>query len=127
MIGSAVFDPEAQTRRGLAAGRADVRVWLAVSPLDMRKGFDRLAEHVRTILAMDPLSGHLFVFRSRGGQRVKILWWDRDGLAIYYKRIEKGTFQFPASSEKALAIDSAALVRLLNGLTLEAVARPTQR
>jgi transposase len=123
MIGSAVFDPEAQTRRGLAAGRADVRVWLAVSPLDMRKGFDRLAEHVRTILAMDPLSGHLFVFRSRGGQRVKILWWDRDGYCIYCKRLERGTFLFPAPNSRGeaqtIAIDSAALMKLLSGCVIQ--------
>jgi transposase len=104
--------------------RGDVRVWLAMVPLDMRRGFDRLAEHVRTILALDPMSGHLFVFRSRSGQRVKILWWDRDGYAIYYKRLERGTFVFPASidQKQTIAIDSAQLMKLLGGLPVEGLA-----
>lgn len=99
-----------------------VQVWVATEPVDMRRSFDALAEHVRAFLGHDPLSGSLFVFRNRSAQRVKILWWDRNGLAIYYKRIEKGAFQFPAASDKAMAIDSAALVRLLGGLRLEATA-----
>jgi transposase len=108
----------------LAAGRPGVRVWLATSPVDMRRSFDRLAEHVRTILAQDPLSGHLFVFRNRCGQRVKVLWWDKasgagDGFAIYYKRLERGTFQFPCSGEKAVAIESRQLIKLLSGAAVD--------
>lgn len=98
----------------------DVQVWLATVPVDMRRSFDGLAEHVRAFLGHDPLSGHMFVFRNRSSQRVKILWWDRDGLAIYYKRLERGTFRFPAGDGPALAIDSAALMRLLAGLEVEA-------
>jgi transposase len=105
--------------------RADVRVWLATVPLDMRRGFDRLAEHVRTILAQDPMSGHLFVFRSRSGQRVKVLWWDANGYALYYKRLERGTFVFPAADslgdKQTIAIDSAQLMKLLSGLPVEKV------
>lgn len=92
-----------------------VRIWLASAPVDMRRSFDALAEHVRAILAGDPMSGHLFVFRNRSSQRVKILWWDQDGYAIYYKRLERGTFQFPSTGGKAVAIDSGQLVKLLNG------------
>lgn len=92
-----------------------VRIWLATSPVDMRRSFDALAEHVRTILADDPMSGHLFVFRNRSSQRVKILWWDGDGFALYYKRLERGTFQFPSSPQKSIAIESVALMRLLSG------------
>jgi transposase len=106
----------------------NVQVWLATSPVDMRRGFDGLAEHVRTFLGHDPLSGSMFVFRNRSSQRVKILWWDKDGLAIYYKRLEKGTFQFPMASGrggKSLAIDRAALLRLLSGLKLEAATHRT--
>ena len=99
----------------------DVRVWLATVPLDMRRGFDRLAEHVRTILAQDPMSGHLFVFRSRSGERVKILWWDRDGYCIYYKRLERGTFVFPDSigDKQTISIDSAQLMKLLGGCVMQ--------
>jgi transposase len=103
--------------------RGDVRVWLATVPLDMRRGFDRLAEHVRTILALDPMSGHLFVFRSRSSERVKILWWDRDGYCIYYKRLDHGTFVFPDSNDdkQTIAIDSAQLMKLLSGLPVDMV------
>jgi transposase len=103
----------------LAAGRGDMRVWLARTPLDMRRGFDRLAEHVRTILAHDPMSGHLFVFASRNAQRVKILWWDRDGYCIYCKRLERGTFVFPSADQETIAIDSTQLMKLLGGCVIQ--------
>jgi len=103
----------------LAAGRPGVRVWLATTPVDMRRSFDRLAEQVRTILGHDPLSGHLFVFRNRSAERVKILWWDQQGYAIYYKRLERGTFQFPSAGEKTIAIESRQLIKLLSGLSVD--------
>lgn len=96
-----------------------VRIWLASQPVDMRRSFDALAEHVRTILAGDPTSGHLFVFRNRTSQRVKILWWDTDGYALYYKRLERGTFQFPAVGGQSVAIGSEQLKRLLSGCAVE--------
>jgi transposase len=96
-----------------------VRIWLATSPVDMRRSFDALAEHVRTILTGDPRSGHLFVFRNRSAERVKILWWDRDGYVLYYKRLERGTFQFPPVGEKPIAIGSEQLVKLLSGCPIE--------
>ena len=96
-----------------------VRIWLANQPVDMRRSFDALAEHVRTILAGDPTSGHLFVFRNRTSQRVKILWWDQDGYALYYKRLERGTFQFPVAGGKSVAIGSEQLKRLLSGGAIE--------
>jgi transposase len=90
----------------------------------MRKGFDTLAEAVRTVLELDPLSGHLFVFRGRDAQRVKILWWDQNGYCIYCKRLERGTFLFPAADalgdRRTLLIDSASLMKLLSGLAVEA-------
>ena len=95
-----------------------VRVWVAIQPVDMRKGFDGLAEVVRAFLGHDPLSGSLFVFRNRSSQRIKILWWDRDGLALYYKRLERGTFPFPDGDGPSVAIDSGQLLRLLSGLTV---------
>ena len=99
----------------------DVQVWIATAPIDMRKSFDGLAEIVRTFLGQDPLSGSLFVFRNKSNQRLKILWWDRSGLTIYYKRLERGTFRFPSAKEPAVAVESGQLLRLLDGL--EVVAR----
>ncbi len=102
----------------IATDLSGVEVWVATTPVDMRKSFDSLAEVVRSFLGRDPLSGNLFVFRNRGGQLVKILWWDRDGLAIYYKRLERGVFQFPRSSATAVEITSDGLLRLLSGLDI---------
>lgn len=98
----------------------NVSVWVARAPVDMRRSFDGLAEHVRAFLGHDPLCGSMFVFRNKNAQRAKILWWDKDGLAIYYKRLERGTFQFPSSDARSVAISSAELMRLLSGMTLAA-------
>jgi transposase len=102
----------------IARDLAHLQVWVATTPVDMRKSFDALSEVVRSFLGHDPLSGSLFVFRNRGGQLVKVLWWDRDGLAIYYKRLERGTFCFPRSNEVAVEITSDELLRLLSGLAV---------
>ncbi len=71
------------------------RVFLATEPADMRKGFDGLFALVESVIQEDPFSGHLFVFRNARRDRLKVLWWDRDGLAIFYKRLEKGGYEFP--------------------------------
>jgi transposase len=104
-----------------------VRIFLGAEPTDMRKGFDGLAEMVRSALGLDPLSGHLFVFRNRRGDRVKILYWDRDGLAYWYKRLERGTFRFPAAlssdGTKGVEVKAADLMMLLDGVDLGSVRR----
>lgn len=100
---------------------AGVQIWVATAPVDMRQGFDRLAARVREQLGHNPLGGHLFVFRNRSAQRVKILWWDGSGLVLYYKRLERTTFRFPSTSEAVLTIDSTQLLQLLSGS--EVVAR----
>jgi transposase len=100
----------------IAADLEGLQVWVATTPVDMRKSFDSLAEVVRSFLGRDPLSGSLFVFRNKGGQLVKVLWWDRDGLAIYYKRLERGEFRWPRSNQTAVEITGGQLLRLLSGL-----------
>jgi transposase len=80
---------------------AGTKVFVCTRPTDMRCGFDSLAEQVRRFLAEDPLGGHLFVFRNRRGDRLKVLYWDADGLALWYKRLEEGTFRLPAAPDGA--------------------------
>jgi transposase len=100
-------------------------VFLCSQPADMRRSFDGLAQMVREFLGADPLSGHLFVFRSKRGDRVKLLYWDTDGLAIWYKRLEEGTFRFPAASAdgQSVTIGAAELAMLLDGVDLDHVKR----
>ena len=74
---------------------AAVRVYLAKEPADMRKSFDGLSALVAGALELDPLSGHLFVFINKRRDRIKILYWDRDGLSVWAKRLERGTYRRP--------------------------------
>jgi transposase len=71
------------------------RIWLATQPADMRCGFDRLAELARVVTNQNPMDGHLFLFRSRGGDRLKMLLWEKDGFVLRYKRLEEGVFKLP--------------------------------
>ena len=104
---------------------SNVRIFLCTQPTDMRRGFDRLAETVRSGLGHDPLDGSLFVFRSRGGDRLKVLYWDRDGFALWYKRLEEGTFRFPRTAEgqPAVEVKASELAMLLEGIDLRSVKR----
>jgi transposase len=77
----------------MIADLTHLQVWVATTPVDMRKSFDALAEVVRSFLGHDPQSGHLFVFRNRTRHLVKVLWWDHEGLAIYYKKQEPESTQ----------------------------------
>lgn len=99
----------------LQTNLTDVKVWIATTPVDMRKSFDGLAEVVRSFLGRDPLGGHLFVFRNKRGHLVKVLWWDHDGLAIYYKRLEEGEFRFPTTNKPVIEISHQQLLQLLSG------------
>ncbi len=102
-----------------------VRIFLCTEHADLRKSFDGLAQLVRSFLGADPLSGHLFVFRNKRGDRVKLLYWDSDGLAIWYKRLEQGTFRFavPSGAGHGVEIRAADLTMLLDGVDLESVKR----
>ena len=84
-------------------------MYLCVVPIDMRRSFDGLAEMVRKYLGQEPMSGHLFVFRNKEEDKVKILFWDGDGYAIYYKRLEAGTFSIPGGVDAGFEIDATAL------------------
>ena len=81
------------------------RIWLAAEPTDMRCSFDRLAERVRAVIGQDPLGNGLFVFRSRSGDRLKILCWDRDGFVLWYKRLEAGVFKLPRVSPGSRSVE----------------------
>jgi transposase len=106
-----------------------VRVFVCTQPTDMRKGFDGLSGLAEHVLRQDPLSGHLFVFRNRARNRLKVLYWDQDGLAIWYKRLERGTFQLPSDLLPADAravgaeISAGELSLLLGGIELASVRR----
>ena len=104
---------------------AAVKVFLCLEATDLRKSFDSLAERVRSVLEQDPLSGHLFVFRSKRGDRLKILYWNAHGYALWYTRLEEGVFRFPAGPDDArsLLVSAADLAMLLDGVELSSVRR----
>lgn len=107
----------------MIAAPAGVRVWLAAGVTDMRKGFDGLATLVQQQLAADPFCGHLFVFRGRRGDRIKVLWWDGDGLCLYAKRLERGRFVWPQATQGSVSLTAAQLSMLLEGIDWR---RPTR-
>jgi transposase len=95
-----------------------VRVFVHTRPTDMRRSFDRLAFMAQDVLHQDPLSGHLYVFVNRSGDRMKILFWDRSGYVLFYKRLEQGVFHLPAQASECLEIDVPRLTLILEGLDL---------
>jgi transposase len=100
-----------------------VRVWLATGRTDMRKGFDGLALLVQETLREDPHGGHLFVFRGRRGDLVKVLWHDGQGLCLFAKRLERGRFIWPSPADGAVALTPAQLGYLLEGIDWRAPRR----
>ena len=115
----------------------NLRIFLAIDPTDMRKSFDGLFALVENVINENPLSGHLFLFRNRKRDRVKLLYWDQDGLVIWYKRLEEGNYQFPSDlplSNRAGAdaqtdppssqeIRADELAMLLGGIDLRSITR----
>lgn len=104
---------------------ADTRIFVAAGHTDMRKGFDGLCGLVTSVLEMDPLSGQLFLFINRRCDKMKILYWDGDGLAIWYRRLEQGTFQFPKIEEGQASVEMRRdeLTMLLRGIDYSNVKR----
>ena len=102
-----------------------VRIFLHSQPTDMRKSFDGLSEIVRSAFEADPLDGSLFLFINRRRDRLKILYWDRDGLALWYKRLEAGTFEVLAchNDQAHVEIDATQLAMILNGVSLNSAKR----
>jgi transposase len=106
-------------------GAQGARIWLASEATDMRCGFDRLAERVHALIEQDPLSGQLFVFRSRRGDRLKILVWDRDGYVLWYKRLETGVFKLPRvlSGARSVELRASELAMILDGIDVAKLKR----
>ena len=102
------------------------RVWLATGHTDMRKGFDGLAALVQTTLAANPFGGHVFVFRGRRGDIIKVLWFDGQGLLLLAKRLEKGRFVWPQATAGSVSLTPAQLSMLLEGIDWRMPARTSQ-
>ena len=99
------------------------RIWVCVDPVDGRKSFDGLSSVVTAHLNRDPLSGDLFVFKNRRGDRLKILAWQGDGFALYVRRLERGTFAFPMSNAAEVRISATELAMILGGIELHSARR----
>ena len=91
-------------------------IWLHPRPIDFRKQIDGLITLVADHLLLNPTSGQLFLFRDRSGKKIKMLWWERNGFWLFYKRMEKGRLKFPASNETVLSLTREQLSWLLSGL-----------
>lgn len=104
----------------------NLRIFVCTVDTDMRKSFNSLCGIVRREMNLDPLAGYLFVFKNKRADRIKLLYWDKNGLAIWYKALQKGTFQFPdlqRYSSAGLEIDGSTLRLILDGIDLRSVKR----
>ena len=106
-------------------GAQGARICLAAEATDMRYGFDRLAERVRVVIGQDPLSNSLLVFRSRRGDRLKILLWDRDGFVLWSKRLEAGVFKLPRATAgtRSVELRASELAMILDGIDVSKLKR----
>jgi len=106
------------------------RIFLCTEDTDMRKSFDSLRGVIRSTMHLDPLSEALFIFKNKRGDRIKVMWWDGDGFAMWYKVLQRGTYQFPnvrKYSSAGLEIDAATLRMILDGIDLGSFRRPRFR
>lgn len=102
---------------------ASTRIWLAAGVTDMRKGFPGLAALAEKTLLEDPYSGHLFVFRGRRGDLIKVMWWDGQGACLFSKRLENGRFVWPSPATGKVNITTAQIAMLLEGIDWRAPER----
>lgn len=105
---------------------SSMRIFLCTQDTDMRKSFDSLNGVIRRAMHLDPLSGYLFVFRNKRGDRIKCIYWDETGFAMWYKLLQKGTFQFPSLQNLTSAgveIDPSTLRMILDGIDLGSIRR----
>jgi transposase len=96
--------------------RSGTRIWIAAGFTDLRRGFQGLTTLIETVLEQAPYSGHVFVFRGRRGDLIKLLWWDGDGLCLFQKRLERGRFVWPQATSGTVALTRAQLSMLLEGI-----------
>jgi transposase len=99
------------------------KIWIAAGVTDLRRGFDGLSAQVQNVLHEQPFSGHVFVFRGRRGDIVKLLWWDGDGLCLFAKRLERGRFIWPKAESGTVRLSRAQLSMLLEGIDWRRVER----
>jgi transposase len=102
---------------------AGTKIWIAAGVTDLRRGFDGLSSQVQNTLQQQPFSGHIFVFRGRRGDIVKLLWWDGDGLCLFAKRLERGRFIWPKVESGTVQLSRAQLSMLLEGIDWRRVER----
>lgn len=102
------------------------RIWIAAGVTDMRRGFDGLSAQVQTVLEQQPFSGHVFVFRGRRGDIVKLLWFDGQGLCLFSKRLERGRFVWPRTESGTVSLSRAQLSMLLEAIDWRAPVRTAE-
>jgi transposase len=100
----------------MIAFESGTQIWIAAGVTDLRRGLTGLSGLVQNTLSQDPFSGHVFVFRGRRGDLIKVLWWDGDGLCLFLKRLERGRFVWPKATDGTVALTRAQLAMLLEGI-----------
>lgn len=101
----------------------DLPIWLSVKPIDMRKSFDGISVYIASFLERNPLTDGLFIFRNKSGDKVKLMYWQRNGLVIVYKRLEQGRFKWPKGEGESLSLSRQELELLLDGVDLSKLKR----
>ncbi|HEY7303255.1 MAG TPA: IS66 family insertion sequence element accessory protein TnpB [Bryobacteraceae bacterium] len=102
---------------------AGAHIWIAAGVTDLRRGFTGLSAIAQTVLEQDPFAGHVFVFRGRRGDLIKLLWWDGEGLCLFAKRLERGRFIWPKAESGSISLTRAQLSMLLEGIDWRRAAR----